>query len=203
MIRCFLMLTCLAVSLMSIGCCGPMGCGPGCGVPMGCSDCDGCGTALPVMRPLDRLRNIKRTVVCGSGCGGSYVGEWISTPPDAQDPCCGGQWVGGATPCRPFCWQPGALLRNLNPYGSRFCSGAESSVDCGCEGTCDGGCIDSGVVDQGYIQGGATSGSSGCGCTSCNGPVKSRLRTAQRTPAVDPITRSAGGMNARADYLVR
>jgi hypothetical protein len=201
MIRFCLMLTCLAVALTSIGCCGPMGCGPGCRVPMGCSDCDGVGAALPVIRPGDRIRNFKKRLMCGSGCGETYVGEWISTPPDACDPCCGDQWVGGAQPCRPFCWQPGQLLGNL--YGSRFCGGAESSVDCGCDGVCDGGCMDGGIIDEGYIESSPpTTGSSSCGCASCNTGAAS-MRSAQRTPAVDPVTRAARPMNARGRYLVR
>jgi hypothetical protein len=200
MIRCCLMLTCLAVTLMSIGCCGPIGCGPGCGIPMGCSDCDGVGVAGPVYRPLDRIRNFKRTLVCGSGCGETYVGEWISTPPDCQDPCCGNQWVGGARPCRPFCWQPGALLGNM--YGSRFCEGTESSAPCDCEGAFDGGYMDGTVVDEGYLDGSQTGGSGGGGCASCSAR-SSGLRAAQRMPAVDPVTRSARSMNPRADYLVR
>ena len=133
MIRFSLMLTCLADSFLSIGCCGPRGCGLGCRVPLNCNDCDGLGhgSCIPY-GPLDALRQMKRSLVCGSGCGEVYFGEWLNTPPDCADPCCGDQWVGGATPCRPFCWQwqPGMLLRGL--YGGRFCDGAESSVPCGC-----------------------------------------------------------------------
>lgn len=178
-----------------------MGCGPGCSLPMECNDCDGCGTAAayPVMRPFDRVRNFKRQLICGSGCGERYVGEWISTPPDCQDPCCGDQWVGGARRSRPFCWQPGALFGNL--YGSRFCEGAESSVPCGCGGVCDGSC--GGIVDGGYIDGPVTESANGCSTCSSSGSVVSRMRSAQRTPAVDPMTRSARTMNPRADNLVR
>lgn len=203
MIRCCLLLTCLAVSLMSIGCCGPMGCGQRCHTPMGCNDCDGCETAsYPAMGPLDGLRNFKRRVMCGAGCGETYVGEWISTPPDAQDPCCGTEFVGGAVKCRPFsnqfCWEPGALVRKL--YGGRFCDGAASSVECGCEGVCDGGC--GATMIEGTVEGGTVSTSSaGCGCASCSSPGMAGMRAAQR-PAIDPVTRSRT-MDSRAKYLVR
>jgi hypothetical protein len=61
--------------------------------------------------------------------------------------------------------------------------------------------MDGGVIDGGYIESGVTTGSSDCGCASCNtGAAMATSRTAQRTPAVDPVTRSAG---ARGRYLVR
>ena len=175
MVRFCFLVCCVAVSLMSMGCCGPMGCGPGCGVPMGCSDCDGYGHGNGIVNgPLDGLRQMKRSLVCGGGCGEAYIGEWISTPPDAVDPCCGDQWVGGATKCRPFCWEPGALLGGLGLYGGRFCSGAESSMPCGCGiDTCDGGC---GFAED-YIEteysgtvGGCSSGNcgGGSGCSTCD-----------------------------------
>ena len=111
----------------------------GCCAPGACGDCDGAGIdAGPVMLggPLDGLRRMKRNLVCGSGCGETYVGEWRSTPPDACDPCERGDFVGGAKPCQPFCrplinWRPGALASRL--YGVRFCNGCGESFDsCGC-----------------------------------------------------------------------
>ena len=186
MIRCSLILTCLAVVLTSIGCCGPMGCGPGCGVPMGCNDCDGLGNGVIAGSPLDGLRNFRKSLVCGSGCGETYVGEWISSPPDAQDPCCNQQWVGGATKCRPFCWQPGTIFSGL--YGSRFCSGQESSTPCdgGCGGGCDGGC---GMVsDMGYSGGQVLGGSSCATCDSSN-LINSARMAGRDMPAIDPRTR--------------
>ena len=181
MIRLSLIVTCLAISLMSIGCCAPMG----------CYECDGYACGGMVGGPLDGLRQIKRNLVCGGGgCGDVYVGEWRSTPPDCQDPCCGDQWVGGAAPCRPFCWRPGALLHKL--YGTRFCSGAESSMPCGCgSDICDGGCGYGGYV-EGEIMGGAAS-SGNCGCASCNvqGATGSGVRMAGGVPPSDRMTRSA------------
>ncbi|MFT5299249.1 MAG: hypothetical protein ACI87E_000190 [Mariniblastus sp.] len=195
MIRVCLFVTCLAISLMSVGCCGPMG--PGCGIPMGCSDCDGVGQGR-VGGPLSGLRQMKRSLVCGSGCGEVYVGEWMSTPPDSQDPCCGDQWVGGASKCRPFCWQPGAFLSGL--YGVRNCSGTESSTPCGCgESMCDGGCgIETGYVQQ-QVAGGCSTGNcgGGGGCATCNargsGPANTQM--VQQIPASDRMTRSASASN--------
>ena len=201
MVRFSFLICCFAVSLMSIGCCAPMG--PGCG--MGCSDCDGYGSGSTITQgPLDGLRQMKRSLVCGGGCGEAYIGEWISTPPDATDPCCGDQWVGGATKCRPFCWEPGSLLGGLGLYGGRYCSGAESSAPCGCGiDACDGGCgfADGGYVETGHsysVGGGCSSGNcgGGSGCSTCDAR-SSRMTSqmAQGMPASDRITRSASLRN--------
>ncbi len=185
-----------------------MGCGPGCGTTS-CYDCDGTsGRAIPY-GPIDALRQAKRNLVCGGGCGETYVGEWRSTPPDACDPCCGDQFVGGATPCRPFCWQPGALLSTLpGLYGGRFCSGAESSVDCGCAtDCCDGGCgvVGGEVYDSGVISGGEViSGGGGCascgtgGCATCSGGRMS----GRPVGSIGQSMRDAG-MNARINRIRR
>lgn len=190
MIRLSLIVTCLAISLMSIGCCAPMG----------CNSCDGTVVRGPMAGgPLDRLRQVKRNMTCGSGCGDVYVGEWRSTPPDCLDPCCGDQWVGGAVRARPFCgllacWQPGALLGRL--YGGRYCSGAESAVPCCCEsGVCDGGCVTEGYVEGAIIGsdigGGVSTGN--CGCANCNtrGASGPGIRMARGIPASDGLTRSS------------
>lgn len=212
MIRCFLMLGCLAVSLMSIGCCAPMA-GPGCG-PMGCHDCDGLAGNVVPQSPLDGLRQLKRSIVCGGGgCGETYIGEWISTPPDAVDPCCNNQWVGGAQKCRPFCFERGALLRGL--YGSRFCSDEESTASCGCGGACDGSCgagfIDGGYIDGGYLEGGyidhgvinagSTAAPGGCATCSMNrSPLGSRVSQA---PRVDSRTRTASRTSREMQQIRR
>ncbi|MEZ6096952.1 MAG: hypothetical protein R3C03_22475 [Pirellulaceae bacterium] len=132
-------LVCIALVLGSVfatGCVGPMGMGPGCGLNCdSCYDCEGgYGTRQPIATgPIDALRNAKRSLVCGGGCGEVYYGEWVNSPPDCSDPCCGNQFVGGAVPCTPFCWQPGALLGNL--YGHRFDSCDSGGCDdCGCGG---------------------------------------------------------------------
>lgn len=220
MIRLSLIVTCLAISLMSIGCCGPIACGTGCGVPMGCDSCDvsmGCdscsGTVVRggvIHSPLDGLRRMKRNITCGSGCGEVYRGEWRSTPPDCEDPCCGSQWVGGARTARPFCfdrlccWQPGMLLGKL--YGGRFCSGAESCLPCGCGDVCHGGCgasFDGGMVDGEIIS----AAGSGCGCASCDSSTQigSGIRMATGIPASDQMTRSASmrHMDAQVNRIRR
>ena len=198
MIRSSFILACLTVALMSVGCCGPMG--PGCGIPMGCNDCDGLGSNIvPAGGPLSQMRQFKRSLVCGSGCGEAYIGEWISSPPDAHDPCSGNQWVGGATKCRPFCWERGTFLRGL--YGSRYCSGEESSASCGCggggcnSGGCAGGSCGGEIVNTGVISGGAVGGSS-CGCASCSsGNLVNSARMAGRT--------SPQAMDARVNRIRR
>jgi hypothetical protein len=159
----------LGVCLMAAGCCGPVG--VGCGV-MGdsCNDCSVYSTERPLpIGPMDQLQQWKRSLVCGGGCGEVYYGEWMSTPPDAYDPCCGNQFVGGATKCQPFCWQPGALLGSL--YGQRFCDGG---VDCGCD-SCG---------SMGYEEFGCDSCGGG-GCATCDSGymVGSNTRMANESPA--------------------
>ncbi|MFK7769101.1 MAG: hypothetical protein AB8B55_17895 [Mariniblastus sp.] len=191
MVRSSLILMCLAVLSTSIGCCSMGPVGPGCGATMGCSDCDGLGSNRAIAgSPLDGLRNFRKSLVCGSGCGEAYIGEWISSPPDTQDPCCNDQWVGGATKCRPFCWQPGTILNGL--YGSRFCDGTASSTSCGCGGGCDGGCD---IASDGYIDGGVISGGGvvggGAGCSTCDASnlVNSARVAGRNVPAYDSRTR--------------
>ena len=182
------------------GCCAPMGpVGPGCTI-QGCNDCSGCATTPIAMGPLDSLRNARRRLVCGSGCGETYVGEWISTPPDAVDPCCGDTFVGGAAKCQPFCWQPGSLGMLLGGmYGQRLCSGDDSSAPCACSNNlCDrmranrmvrsaAGCstcssgetIVSGEVISTPM---AAPAASSCGCT-----AKSRVRSNRATAVANAI----------------
>lgn len=122
------------LALMAVGCCGPVG--PGCHVGGGCTNCDDVGFGRPIAYgPLDGLRQLRKSMVCGAGCGETYFGEWRSTPPDACDPCCDDEWVGGATPCRPFhlgLWRPGAIATTL--YGKRFCNDCGEPFDeCGCD----------------------------------------------------------------------
>jgi len=190
------------IAMATSGCCGPRGCGAGCG------DCGttsvgscGCGSgSCGVARggPLSALRNARRGMICGSGCGEAYIGEWISTPPDCNDPCCDDQFVGGAVKARPFCRQRGCLLRGL--YGKRDCSGSESSLPCGCGEVSCGGVCDSGsytttehVVGDysNVVPAGVQEGS--CGCASCTAasPMASRLASMSRGPVGSSITASA------------
>ncbi len=166
----------LAVCVLATGCCGPFG--VGCGVPGdSCNDCNCYSPERPIAQgPIDAFRLWKRSLVCGGGCGEVYYGEWMSTPPDAHDPCCGEQFVGGATKCRPFCWQPGALMGNL--YGRRFCEGG---VDCDCGGE---GCGQVGYGDYGCDSCGGSVDSVG-GCATCDassmaGPARIANQRGQR-----------------------
>lgn len=173
----------------AVGCCGPMGCGPGCGLAnSGCNDCEGgFGPRQPLASgPIDALRNMRRSMVCGGGCGEVYYGEWLSTPPDCADPCCGTQFVGGATKCSPFCWQPGLLIGNL--YGKRV-------DDCGCATCGETGCDDCGET---MAYEGSAVGSGCTNCASAQGATLNRMAAASTSkvaqneppqPTADAMTR--------------
>lgn len=182
----------MAAAMSFTGCMSTMPIGPGC-ADFGCNDCCGAtvGTQYIANGPLDALRNARRQMTCGAGCGETYVGEWISTPPDSVDPCCGSQFAGGATKCRPFCWQPGNLFRGI--YGQRICSDSASSMPCGCaSGGCDGGC---GVADN-YVGGSVISSgapASSCGCASHQGVPSGTQFISQRTDQAAPSAQTARG----------
>ena len=220
MIRSMKLFSGLIVAVFAIivsGCCGPMGCGVGCG-NVSCNDCDGAFRQPMCGGPIDAVRNLRRSAICGSGCGETYIGEWISTPPDCNDPCCGSDFVGGAVKARPFCRTQshclgcGGLLRAL--YGKRTCSGDESSQPCaGDSGLC-GGCSSESYVSDGYVgedyteigaevvAPGPTSGS--CGCKTCRGPespMGTRLAAMGRHPTGDSIAARAKRTNERAQQI--
>ena len=151
-------------------CCGPYGgCGPAGGAIGGrcvtnCNDCDGSsytGGRPIVYGPLQHLAQMRKSLVCGGGCGEVYYGEWQNSPPDACDPCRGSQFVGGAVPCNPFCWnwRPGQLVFGLfsNLYGHRYCNGCGNDFgSCGCGSNVDSGC------------GCDSAGGHSAGCATCN-----------------------------------
>lgn len=194
------------IAMATSGCCGPRGCGIGC--ETGCGDCGaasvsscGCGVGA-CGGPLAALRNARRSMICGSGCGEAYIGEWISTPPDCDDPCCDDQFVGGAVKARPFCrpnCRPncGCLLGAI--YGKRNCSGSESSVPCGCGELNCGGCDVGSYTTSEYVvddytevvPAGVQKG--GCGCASCTAasPMATRLASMGRSSTGSSITASA------------
>ena len=154
-------LLCSIVALISSGCCAPALTG-------GCSDCDGVGFQQTIpCGPLDNFQQMKRNLICGGGCGETYIGEWSSTPPDCTDPCNGPQWIGGAVAANPFCnWQPGMFLGSL--WGQRFCDGcSQPQQSCGCGGevidSYGGEFIDGGVIDGGTIGGGCSTCQTGHG----------------------------------------
>lgn len=179
--RQLLLLTGLAVILTSLGCCSPCGVGPGCAaLDGGCFDCEGgFGPRHMATGPLDALRQARRSLVCGGGCGEVYYGEWISTPPYAHDPCDG---AGCVERCTPYCvspgiFRPGALIAGL--YGKRFsdCGGCEACSDAGCGG-CDS-CGGESVIDSGIPA--------DSGCASCSAQARTMpLQMPQR-----PQTRMA------------
>ena len=171
------------------GCCAPIGMiGPGCGISCG-GDCGGysetigCGSPGYIANgPVDALRNARRRLACGAGCGETYVGEWISHPPDSVDPCHGSQFIGGATKCRPFCWQAGTLLRGL--YGQRVCNGSSSCCGCSVSGGCGAPIVSSHVV--------SAPPASTCGCSTCVASTQhvqhSTTHIVESRPAVDNAT---------------
>lgn len=166
----FVIVVFAAAGMFSGCCCGPCGsvCVNDCAQCDGYDDCGDCGVAGYPMGPIDALRQFRRKVVCGDGCGEVYRGEWVSTPPDSCDPCQGSQWVGGATPCRPFCWQPGTIFGNI--YGSRmceYCGNAFTNCECG------GGQV---VVDAAYEAPCTT-------CSSANVGGNRIVRQSQGRPA--------------------
>ena len=194
------LLSAIVVCVMAVGCCGPRGCGVGCGVNT-CSDCDGIGYGEKVIpqRPFDRIRNA--SLFCGSGCGEVYVDEWLSTPPDDNDPCCGTDWVGGATPWQPCCWRPGDLLRRCEValLGRRDC-GVQSSVDCGCGVGCGAGCgplLRRPLLGYGLLGvrncGAADGGCGGGGCSDGSCGVSSSSVEYSTPPQYSPFSSSVSG----------
>ncbi len=161
--QCTTMLALLTIGLVgtgTVGCCTPMSMGPGC--VQHCQDCDGTA-GRPI--PYAPFQNVKRQLTCGGGgCGEVYVGEWISTPPDCHDPCCGDQFVGGAVKSQPFCvssgafrWTPGSLISRLQGYG-RFNDG-------GCCDSCSDGYFEDHVESPVYHSSVPAAGS---GCSTCS-----------------------------------
>ena len=206
----------LLAGMMSGCCCGPINncgssCGGGCGAPCG-----------PCVSPLNAMAQVRKAFVCGTGCGEAYTDEWCSTPPDACDPCVGGQFVGGATPCVPQCWYPGRALFGFlggvancaNQRLCQFCNCVSSQCTCGgyaggcstmastggCCGDagCGGGCGAQAVSGEVIHSGGG-----GCAtCSSNNGA--SSTRVAEEAPPI-PNQRVAGTnpRTARANAMQR
>jgi hypothetical protein len=192
--------TLVALCVSAVGCAGPLGC------RLAGDNCYDCAGGYVSERPLatgpiDALRQARRSLVCGGGCGEVYYGEWISSPPDCQDPCHGSEFVGGAVPGRPFCWQPGTLIGGL--YGSRFQGGG----DCGCS-TCDSG--EHLSYDEGYESVTIPTSSSAVmhSCPTCSAShhqqsSPSMTSTVSRPPVdsattARTATRTSGGPNRSA-----
>ena len=221
MIRSIKQFSCLMTAVVAIiasGCCGPAGCGIGCG-NYSCSDCDG-GFRQPAYGggPIAAARNFRRNAICGSGCGEAYIGEWTSTPPDCVEPCSGRDFVGGAVKARPFC-RPrpclgcGNLLRAV--YGKRTCSGDQSSQPCPGEGGYCSSCVSEGYVDDYVVDDYSVVEtevappapvSGGCGCATCRGPASpmaTRLAAMGRHPTGDSIAARTRRTTERAQQIRR
>jgi hypothetical protein len=186
--RYLMFLSLLVISVASTGCCGSFG--PGCGaLNGGCYDCDGgFGPRYQASGPIDALREAKRSLVCGGGCGEVYYGEWISTPPYCNDPCCGDQFTGGGVRAQPFCTPFSALRpRNLlvNLYGKRFC---DESTSCDSCTTCCDSCGD------GESYGSPVMSHPSPGCSSCAAnsqrtvPQQQQSQVARQAPPVPQAT---------------
>ena len=131
----------ILVTVLLSGCMCIQDVGTGCMDP--CDQCDSCGPRPIPRNPCEGLRQIRRSIVCGGGCGEVYYGEWLSTPPDCVDPCDSCQnWSGGCgEKCFP-CVRLHSLLSCL--VGKRLhCDDAHDVFDicriCG-QARCESGC---------------------------------------------------------------
>lgn len=168
-----------------LGCLSPMG--VGCGrYGDHCYDCEGgFGPRYAATGPLDALRQVGRSMVCGGGCGEVYYGEWISTPPYATDPCYGSEFTGAG--CRervePLCYPPGGLLAAL--YGQRYYEGCDDCCD-----NCSGAVIEGsheGEVHEDALAGGVI----GRRMNRSSSTMAAQPHGTIAAPQVDPITRQA------------
>lgn len=156
------------LTLVSLGCCGPLACGPaGCNGPVGvpAPSCGGCGDC--------------------DGCGELYIDPWINEPAACSDPCdsCGnynGQTCGS---CRPV-FSGIATLWGYRYDGGCGCGSHRTSCDGGISGydggSPTGGCDCGGhghVMDGGQIMGG--------GHRTYDQPYAEPLPAPQPTPADD------------------
>ncbi len=157
----------------------------GCSTANSCG-CDDCGQRPIPNGPLEELQIMRRSLICGGGCGEVYYGEWLSTPPDCCDPCDGcNQWVGGdGCKCLPFVRFRGFLTGLL---GQRFHSDETPGLlDCGpwssdiCRNN-DSGC------GEGGCEVSTDSAPASGGCSVCaalhnatSGSIRTSLSTGQR-----------------------
>ena len=183
LVRALMILSFVSMATLITGCC----CGPGGGGACitNCADCDGGGCGGPgiVYGPLQHMTQLRKSIVCGGGCGEVYRGEWTSTPPDACDPCQEGQFVGGAVPCFPFCFRPGYFFGFFTGlYGQRFCDGCGNNVThCGCG---------SGFIGDDSC--GCSAAAGGAGCATCNsGHAQDDPHRVASPPKVDTQHRTA------------
>ena len=170
-----LLVSLMAATLLSSGCCGIGGgcgsCGPvasSCGG--GCGSCSGgdCSATLS----MATLPLLGGRLACGSGCGDVYWNEWMCDPPAGCDDCNDdGCWVGNQTCCR----QQGVLLSTAETaiqgvhglvgflFGGMGCGIGQGCGGCAAPscGSC-GGCGDPGCGAEMYDEGFASPGCSSC-----------------------------------------
>ncbi len=103
-----------AVGSYDLGSCN-VGCGPGWNAPQ--FFVDDCGN--PCYGPVVGLVHALRNAYIGCGCGPMYVDEWVSDPPDCNDPC-GAGCSGGCGTCG----------------GGGTTSGCGGCGNSGCNGSC-------------------------------------------------------------------
>ena len=160
MFRALLLTASIVIAAASTGCVGMGHGGLGAGLPCHCGDCDGCGdcgVAGPGHGgPFTSLRNWRRNLVCGGGCGEIYYGDWINHGPDCCDACDNQvAVVGPHRRVRPL-RTTARFLTGL--YGVRYCDDCSMSMDeCCCDSGCDAGCDG--------------------GCASCGGMVSNSVPT--------------------------
>jgi hypothetical protein len=133
---------CLPKPIVWNGACNDCGPGP-------CESCADCPTDCGILPWL------RRSKVCGKGCGEVYWGEWISDPPDCCDPCdpCYGCYTGP----NDGCCNLGPCQRLLAAlHGYKYCPAPCCGDVCGLcnKGTC-GGCGDAGCTSCGHSPHGA------------------------------------------------
>ena len=177
----------------------PAGCETNCGDCNNCSGEYGFGTHLP-RGPLEAMHIWRTNLFHGNGCGEVYRGEWMSTPPAVNDPCCNT----GCGDCSPTYgqhyghhFQPGLILGHL--YGKRLCGqcglshlgigcaqpGGCYESDCGCQGE---------IINQGeYIEPTSTARMA-VGMTPKRAATPSPARSVRTAPVKSRsgITRAAG-----------
>lgn len=164
MLRALLLTASIVIAAASTGCVGMGHGGLGGGLPCNCNDCGGCGDCDATLGPghggpLTSLRNWRRSLVCGGGCGEVYYGDWINHPPNCCDPCDNQvAVVGPHQRVRPL-RATARLLSGL--YGVRYCDQCNMAAD---ECCCDSGCGVSGC-----------DGDCGGGCAGCGGMASSKM----------------------------
>lgn len=163
------------------------GCGGSCGSGNPCDSCAPYANSRYYYRPgrfvFRVLRGIGRVLTCGSGCGGLYVDEWYSDPPDCYDPCFDGGRQCGGFGHRGFPMFGPRFWRCRQRCGGNWDGGYDSCGDCGsCSdcGSCGGGEV---IYSGGYIPSGGVS-TGGCASGQCGQSATNSIRMGRMRPDV-------------------